>query len=148
MKKLALLSLGALLLCGCVSKPQSWPHSQSVSVAQTSIELSSNLWRNKMPTIGAVQESTLHGALYLESEQMLPAQLDVKSIVVKQGDESWQIDSDLLELRTHNQNRWEVAFVWQMAIDVEQSVDVAIQIKIDDEVQWLINEDVVIDTVY
>ncbi|MFB9217661.1 hypothetical protein [Vibrio sinaloensis] len=148
MKKLALLSLGAVLLSGCASEPQVWKQTQQVSIAQTSIELNSKLWRNKMPTIGEVQESTLHGALYLESDQTLPAQLDVEFIVLKQGQESWQIDSDLLDLRTHNQNQWEVAFVWRIDVDIEQTVDIAIEINVDDQVEWLVEQDVKIDTVY
>ncbi|MDA0127219.1 hypothetical protein OH458_03930 [Vibrio sp. MarTm2] len=148
MKKFALLSLSAALLAGCANEPVVWEQTNTIEVAQTSIALKSNLWVNKMPTIGSVQDSTLHGALYLESDKVLPAQLVVESLSIKQGDESWQIDGDLLDLRTHNQNQWELAFVWQFELDAEKPVDVALQVRVDDKTEWLVETGVVIDTVY
>lgn len=148
MKKVALLSLGAALLVGCATQPVVWEQPNQITVEQATVELKSNLWINKMPTIGEVQESNLHGALYLESDKALPAELDVESISIKQGDESWVIDGDLVELRTHNQNQWEVAFVWQFAIDPEQPVDVALQLTINNQQDWLVEKNVKIDTVY
>ncbi len=148
MKKFALLSLSAALLAGCANEPVVWEQTNTIEVAQTSIALKSNLWVNKMPTIGSVQDSTLHGALYLESDKVLPAQLVVESLSIKQGDESWQIDGDLLDLRTHNQNQWELAFVWQFELDAEKPVDVALQVRVDDKTEWLVETGVVIDIVY
>lgn len=148
MNKFALLSLSAALLAGCANEPVVWVQTNTIEVAQTNIALKSNLWVNKMPTIGSVQDSTLHGALYLESDKVLPAQLVVESLSIKQGDESWQIDGDLLDLRTHNQNQWELAFVWQFELDAEKSVDVALQVRVDDKTEWLVETGVVIDTVY
>ncbi|KHA60159.1 DNA polymerase III subunit beta [Vibrio variabilis] len=148
MNKFALLSLSAALLAGCANEPVVWEQTNTIEVAQTNIALKSNLWVNKMPTIGSVQDSTLHGALYLESDKVLPAQLVVESLSIKQGDESWQIDGDLLDLRTHNQNQWELAFVWQFELDAEKPVDVALQVRVDDKTEWLVDTGVVIDTVY
>tara|TARA_Y100001956_G_scaffold82895_1_gene106559 strand:+ start:5736 stop:6182 length:447 start_codon:yes stop_codon:yes gene_type:complete len=148
MKKLALLSLGAALMVGCVSEPMVWEQTNTTQIAQSTIELKSNLWVNKMPTIGAVQDSTLHGALYLESDKVLPAQLDIESISIKQDDEIWTIDGDLLDLRTHNESQWEVAFVWQFELNPERPVDVAVQMNVDNKLQWLVEKNVKIDTVY
>lgn len=148
MKKFALLSLGAALVTGCASEPTVWEQTHTTQVAQPIIELKSNLWVNKMPTIGEVQDRTLHGALYLESDKVLPAQLGIEAISIKQGDEVWEIDGDLLELRTHSESQWEVVFVWQFAIDPANPVDVAVQMNMDNKLQWLVEKNVSIDTVY
>ena len=93
-----------------------------------------------MPTLGEVQDQTLHGSLNLESDKLLPATLEVDSISIKQGDDSWTIDGELLELRTHNQSHWEVAFVWQFAVNADQPVDVAVMLKNGDKVEWLVEK--------
>ncbi|MCG9596508.1 hypothetical protein L1D15_07180 [Vibrio sp. Isolate25] len=148
MKKYAVVVLGAVLLAGCASTPVGWEQDEQVAIEGATVRLKSNLWLNKMPTLGEVQDQTLHGALYLESDKILPATLEVDSISIKQGEESWVIDGDLLDLRTHNQSRWEVAFVWQFAVETEKPVDVALMLKNGDKVEWLVEKDVVIDTVY
>ncbi len=148
MKKLAVLSLGVALMMGCTSQPVGWEQGNQLEVAGATVSLKSNLWINKMPTIGEVQDSTLHGALYLESDKPLPAELDVESVSIQQGDQTWIIDGDLLEMRTHNQNQWEVVFVWQIPLDLDQPVDVALHIKREDKVDWLVEKNVKIDTVY
>lgn len=148
MKKLAALSLGVALMVGCTSQPVGWEQGNQLEFADTTVVLKSNLWINKMPTIGEVQDSTLHGALYLESDKPLPAELDVESVSIQQDDQSWIIDGDLLELRTHNQNQWEVVFVWQIPLDLDQPVDVALHIKREDKVDWLVEKNVKIDTIY
>mgnify|MGYP000046816186 FL=1 len=148
MKKLALMSLGVALLAGCASEPVGWEQDNQVVISQATVSLKSNLWLNKMPTIGEVQDNTLHGALYLESDNTLPAELDVESISIQQGEDTWRIDGDLLELRTHNQNQWEVAFVWQFPIDAAKPVNVALMLNHNGQVDWLVEKNVKIDTVY
>ncbi|KLN67110.1 MULTISPECIES: hypothetical protein [Vibrio] len=148
MKKLALMSLGVALLAGCASEPVGWEQDNQVIISQVTVSLKSNLWLNKMPTIGEVQDNTLHGALYLESDKALPAELDVESISIQQGEETWQIDGDLVELRTHNQNQWEVVFVWQFPIDAAKPVNVALMLNNNGQVEWLVEKNVKIDMVY
>ncbi|CAM2779234.1 hypothetical protein [Vibrio neptunius] len=148
MKKIALVVLGAVLLAGCSTAPVGWEQRNQATVEEATVRLKSNLWLNKMPTLGEVQDQTLHGSLYLESDKLLPATLEVDSISIKQGDDSWTIDGELLELRTHNQSHWEVAFVWQFAVNADQPVDVAVMLKNGDKVEWLVEKEVAIDTVY
>ncbi|MDA0149734.1 hypothetical protein [Vibrio sp. LaRot3] len=148
MKKFAAISLGIALLAGCSSPQVGWEQDNQIMVAQNSVELKSNLWLNKMPTIGEVQDQTLHGALYLESNAALPAELMVQSIAIRQGGEEWLIDGDLLELRTHSENQWEIAFVWQFSVDPEQPVDVAVMLNNGELEEWLVEKSVVIDQVY
>ena len=115
MKKFASAALAIALLAGCSSAPQvGWQQGSQVTMNTVNVELKSNLWVNLMPTIGEVQEQNVHGALYLKADNELPANLTVDALIIKQGDSEWEIDGDLLELRTHSENQWEVAFVWQI----------------------------------
>lgn len=148
MKKLAALPLVLALIGGCSTQPVTWQQDNQIEISDATVVLKSNLWINKMPTIGAVQDSTLHGALYLESDKPLPAELDVESVTIQQGEQNWIIEGDLLEMRTHNQNQWEVVFVWQIPVDIEQPVDIALQIKGDDNLDWLVEKNIKVDTVY
>ncbi|MBW3697103.1 hypothetical protein EK599_15490 [Vibrio sp. T187] len=146
MKKIALV--GLLALAGCTTTAVSWQQDNQIEVAQSTVTLKSNLWLNKMPTIGEEQDKNLHGALYLEANNDLPADLAVKSVSIKQGDNTWMIDGDALELRTHNETQWEVAFVWQLAIDNTKTVDVALELEHGGNAQWLVESAVNIDSVY
>ncbi|EGU34978.1 hypothetical protein [Vibrio scophthalmi] len=148
MKKIAVISLGIALLAGCSSPQVGWDQDNQIEINQAKVHLTSSLWLNKMPTIGEMQEQALHGALVLETSTTLPAELDVESISLRQGDETWLIDGDLLELRSHSENQWEVSFVWQFAFNPEQPVDVAVMLNNDEHVEWLVEKGVVIDTVY
>lgn len=148
MNKVAVWVLSGVLLGGCTSQSITWQEANQVEFAQSTVELQSHLWLNMMPTIGEVQDSTLHGALYLESDTILPAELNVERVSIRQGDQSWDIAGDLLELRTHNRNKWEVAFIWQLQLDPEQTVDVALELNIDQQVEWLVEKNVKIQKVY
>lgn len=149
MNKLALVSLGAALLAGCANDPAiEWQQSNQAVVAEAKVTLKSNLWLNKMPTIGQEQDNTIHGALYLESDAALPAELGVDSVTLQQGGESWEIDAEQVELRTHNPSQWEVAFAWQFPIDADKPVDVALKLDNNGQVAWLIEKGVKIDSVY
>ncbi|KGY13705.1 DNA polymerase III subunit beta [Vibrio tubiashii] len=149
MNKLVLVSLGTALLAGCVNDPViEWQQSNHAIVAEAKVTLKSNLWLNKMPAIGQAQDNTIHGALYLESDGALPAELGVESVTLQQGEESWEVDAEQVELRTHNPEQWEVAFAWQFPIDLEKPVDVALKLDNNGQVSWLIEKDVTIDTVY
>ncbi|EGU43569.1 hypothetical protein VII00023_03993 [Vibrio ichthyoenteri ATCC 700023] len=148
MKRIAAISLGLALLAGCSAPQVGWDQDNQIVFNQAKIQLESNLWLNKMPTIGEMQEQALHGALVLETSSSLPADLDVESISLRQGEETWLIDGDLLELRSHSENQWEISFVWQFAFDPEQPIDVAVMLNSGDHVEWLVEKGVVIDTVY
>ncbi|MEF1288939.1 hypothetical protein [Vibrio sp. M260118] len=149
MNKLVLVSLGTALLAGCANDPIiEWQQSNHAIVAEAQVTLKSNLWLNKMPAIGQEQDNTIHGALYLESDGVLPAELGVESVTLQQGEESWEVDADQVELRTHNPEQWEVAFAWQFPIDPEKTVNVALKLDNNGQVSWLIEKDVTIDTVY
>lgn len=146
MKKLALACV--IALAGCSTAQVEWQQDNQVEVAETTITMKSNLWLNKMPTIGESQDKTLHGAIYLESDTQLPATLAVESLTVKQGADTLLVTSDDLDLRTHSQTQWEVAFVWQLEIDSDKPVDVAVELKDGEIVKWLVEKDVKVDTVY
>lgn len=148
MKKMAVISLGFALLAGCSSPQVGWQQDNQIVINEAQVHLESNLWLNKMPTIGEMQEQALHGALVLTSSTTLPADLDVESISLRQGDETWLIDGDFLELRSHSENQWEVSFVWQFSFDPQQPVDVAVMLNNGADIEWLVEKGVVIDTVY
>ena len=148
MKIRVICSLSLALLAGCSSPQIAWQQDNQIVVNNAKIQLESNLWLNKMPTIGDMQEQALHGALYIETNETLPADLEIKSVSLRQGDETWWLDGNLLDLRSHSESQWEVAFVWQFTFDPEQPVDVAVMLNNDDQVKWLVEKGVVIDTVY
>ncbi|WP_117235888.1 hypothetical protein [Vibrio maerlii] len=152
MKKLALVGLSVMALAGCSSITTSevdWSADATAMKAATDVTLRSNLWLNKMPMIGDERnEETLHGALYLESSSYLPAELDVTQVVLRQGTETWSIYADDVELRTHSATAWEVAFKWQLEIDPEQPVDVAVELIKEEKTEWVVNNQVKLDVVY
>ena len=147
MKKIAFAAC-VVALAGCSAPQVEWQQDNQVEVSTTTITMKSNLWLNKMPTIGEAQDNTLHGAIYLESDSQLPATLAIESVTVKQGADTLLITSDDLDLRTHNETKWEVAFAWQLEINSEQPVDVAVELKDGEVVKWLVEKDVKVDTVY
>ncbi|MEZ9057085.1 hypothetical protein [Vibrio pelagius] len=147
MKKIAFAAC-VVALAGCSAPQVEWQQDNQVEVSATTITMKSNLWLNKMPTIGEAQDKTLHGAIYLESDSQLPATLAIESVTVKQGADTLLITSDDLDLRTYNETKWEVAFAWQLEISSEQPVDVAVELKDGEVVKWLVEKDVKVDTVY
>ncbi|MGF1910510.1 hypothetical protein L4C38_13770 [Vibrio kasasachensis] len=148
MKRIAFVSLALALLAGCASPQVAWEQDEKIVIDNAQVQLSSNLWLNKMPTIGELQEQNLHGALYLESSQPLPADLAVSSVLLRQGDEVWLIEGSDLEIRTHNENQWEIVFAWQFELDSSKAVDVALQLSLRDKIKWMVENQVLIDTVY
>ena len=147
MKKLAFAAC-VVALAGCSTPQVEWQQDNQVEVSAATVTMKSNLWHNKMPTIGETQDKTLHGSIYLESDSQLPATLAVESVTVKQGADTLLVTADDLDLRTHSETQWEVAFVWQLEIDSEQPVDVAVELKDGETVKWLVEKDVKVDTVY
>ncbi|KAB0478754.1 hypothetical protein F7Q91_15895 [Vibrio chagasii] len=147
MKKLAFAAC-VVALAGCAAPQVEWQQDNQVEVSAATVTMKSNLWHNKMPTIGETQDKTLHGAIYLESDSELPATLAVESVTVKQGSDTLLVTADDLDLRTHSETQWEVAFVWQLEIDSEKPVDVAVELKDGETVKWLVEKDVKVDTVY
>ena len=147
MKKLAFAAC-VVALAGCAAPQVEWQQDNQVEVSAATVTMKSNLWHNKMPTIGETQDKTLHRAIYLESDSELPATLAVESVTVKQGADTLLVTADDLDLRTHSETQWEVAFVWQLEIDSEKPVDVAVELKDGETVKWLVEKDVKVDTVY
>ncbi|MGC9401567.1 hypothetical protein [Vibrio genomosp. F10] len=150
MKKIALISLALTVLGGCQNTEVNWQESSTTVVAQTQIELKSSLWVDRMPTIGesSQSEENLHAAIYIESQGELPAELDINRVSIKQGGEEWLISSEEFDIRTHNSNQWEIAFVWQLPVNPGLPVDVALQLSSDGQEQWLVERDVNIDMVH
>jgi hypothetical protein len=148
-KNIALASLTVALLGGCQNTEINWEPKRAVTIEQTTIELKSSLWIDKMPSIGepSTQEESVHVALSLESIEELPAQLDVASIAIKQGSDTWIIESEEVEIRTHSKNHWELAFVWQLPVSTDQPVNIAVQMENQGQEIWLVDLDVAIDVV-
>ncbi|NVC63485.1 hypothetical protein FC652_10135 [Vibrio sp. 05-20-BW147] len=149
MKKRLIALLPLILLAGCATEPPAnWQQDNQITIADTRIQLASNLWINQMPTLGESQQDNLHGALYLSSENDLPASLIVTELTIKQGDREWKIDGEVLELRTHSENKWEIAFVWQVNFDTDKHVDLLVEFEYAGKRQWLVERDVAIDKIY
>lgn len=140
------LSIG--LLGGCSSDRVVEERDLQSVVESTQIMLSSHLWINMMPAIGAVQNTQLHGSLYIDSTQILPVDMDVQSVLIRQGNRSWMIHDELLELRTHSQNRWEVAFVRPFEINPDLPVEVELTIETNERVEQLTEKNVEVQRVY
>ncbi|MDW3124152.1 hypothetical protein R8N68_24315, partial [Vibrio sp. 1974] len=106
MKKLAPIALLIASLVGCSSVPQvNWQQGSQITMNQVNVELKSNLWVNLMPAIEEepvqdVQELSIQGALYLEGDKQLPANLTAEALIIKQGNAEWVIDGGDLVTRT------------------------------------------------
>lgn len=148
MKKILILSMLVAWLAGCSSPQIGWGQDESITVDGADVQLTSNLWLNKMPTIGELQLQNVHGALYLESTQPLAADMEITSISIRQGEQVWLIEGDAIEVRTHDENQWELVFAQPLAVDNEQPVDVAVQLSHQQQTQWMVEKNVAIDTVY
>ncbi len=149
MKKFASVAIATALLTGCSAIPEvNWAQDSQVTMNQVNVELKSNLWINLMPTIGESQKLSVHGSIYIESDQQLPANLTVEALIIKQGDKEWVITEELLETRTHSENQWEVDFNWQNELNIEKTVDLAILIDDARKKRWLVEKSVQINKVY
>ncbi|MDF2153343.1 hypothetical protein [Vibrio sp. CAU 1672] len=149
MKKLALVALSMVLLAGCsANQDVTWQTGSQMTLSQVTVELKSNLWLNLMPTVEEGENKTLHGALYLHGNKELPATLTVDAIMLKQNDQQWLIDTALLDLRTHSENQWEVAFTWPLELDTERPVDIAVLLEDGRQQVWLVEKAVTIDKLY
>ncbi|NAW55924.1 MULTISPECIES: hypothetical protein [unclassified Vibrio] len=148
MKKLAVACLTSVLLWGCSVHPVAWEQSNVATIANIAVSLKSTLWLNKMPTVEEETDQVLHGALYLSSDQSMPADLDAEALIIKQGDNTWQIDAKQLEVRTQSENRWEVVFAEPVGVNDRARVDVALRLSEGAKTQWLIEKNVKIDVVY
>lgn len=148
MKKLVSLVLGSALLLGCAAQDVVWNSSDQLDVAEATVVLESNLWLDKMPTVGDDTKDTLHGALYLKSNAVLPAELDVETVTLKQGDQLWQLTPDQFDLRTQDEHHWEVAFSQPFDVGSEEPIDVAVALTYQGMVKWLVQNQVTVDKVY
>ena len=94
------------------------------------------------------QEQSIQGSLYLEGDQLLPANLTAEALIIKQGEKEWWVDEDSLETRTHSESQWEVAFTYQVDADTEKSVDIAVLLDDTGKQRWLVEKYVKINKVY
>ena len=148
MKKFAFISLGVALLVGCSTQSMDWQQDQPVTISEATVTLKSTLWVDMMPSIGEGQDNTLHGSLLLDSEQGLTPTINVEVVSIQQGEQVWLIEGEAVELRTHSPNQWEVAFEWQVPLDPEQPVDLALQLSDQGKKAWVVNKQVAIDKIY
>lgn len=151
MKKLALVAV--LAVAGCAQHQDSnvvpWEKTTAQeTVAGTTVRMTVNLWLNKMPGIEGEQGHMLHGALYLDGRDDLPAHLDAKALIIKQGDMSQWVELEAIDVRNHSENRWEVAFSTDMPLDEAEKVDVGLQLTDSEKNYWLTQEAVKVDSVY
>lgn len=154
MKKMMSAALFSTVLIGCsMSQDSSTWHAEDVAeIATQTVTLQSNLWIDLMPRIGETtpltKEQNLHGALNLTSSSELPPEMDVSQVVIKQANNTWELDSKDFDLRNHSETHWEVAFKWQVNVNSTMPVDVALQLVNGNNKVWVVNKQVVIDTVY
>jgi hypothetical protein len=156
MKKVVTALALSIALAGCASSPTTdsamWASSNTAMVEQQTVSLNSNLWIDMMPKVGEtsalVKEQNLYGALNLSTENQLPADMDVAMVVLKQGDMTWEFEGSDFELRNHSESQWEVAFNWQLEVNITKPVDVALQLVDGENKTWLVSKQVNIDTVY
>ncbi|MGR5095879.1 hypothetical protein ACPV5O_24020 [Vibrio maritimus] len=156
MKKVVTALALSIALAGCASSPTTdsamWASSNTAMVEQQTVSLNSNLWIDMMPKIGEtsalVKEQNLYGALNLSTDNQLPADMDVAMVVLKQGDMTWEFEGSDFELRNHSESQWEVAFNWQLEVNITKPIDVAVQLIDGENKTWLVSKQVNIDTVY
>lgn len=148
MRKILLASVMMVALSGCqmTSQPQiDWKQDNKIEVMNAQIQLNSAVWVDQMPTIGEVRdESNVHFALTLTSEQVIVPELVIDKVIIRQGDSSWPLTEDEFEVRVHDNHTWEIAGQSFYDIDATQPVDIAIEANNE----WIIETDVQIDTVY
>jgi len=148
MKNIAPLALFMVWMVGCSLEPSvNWQQNSQITINQVNIELKSNLWVSLMPSDG-VQEQSIHGALYLKGDHLLPANLIAEALIIKQGEKEWWVDEESLETRTHNESQWEVIFTPQGDVDTEKSVDIAVLLDDAGKQRWLVEKYVKINKVY
>lgn len=156
MKKVVTALALSIALAGCASSPTTdsamWASSNTAMVEQQTVSLNSNLWIDMMPKVGEtsalVKEQNLYGALNLSTDNQLPADMDVAMVVLKQDDMTWEFEGSDFELRNHSESQWEVAFNWQLEVNITKPVDVAVQLVDGENKTWLVSKQVNIDTVY
>ncbi|CAH0538752.1 hypothetical protein [Vibrio marisflavi] len=149
MKKFLLASLVLVLLAGCSSAPQGiWCQDNQAQVSGDRIVMKSNLWVTNVPATVEGQDQTLHGTLYLDSHKPLPPNLGVVEVSVKQGDKTWVFYGEDLEVQTNYENQWQVAFEWEkVPVNLAKPVDVALQVKNGKRSEWLVEQEVQVNSV-
>ncbi|MGR5543282.1 hypothetical protein ACPV5V_32495, partial [Vibrio campbellii] len=71
-------------------------------------------------------EMNLHGSLVLEQSEGFSAELDITRVELHQAKETYLIDQQQFELRSHSENQWETAFALPIELDENKTVDVAV----------------------
>ncbi|MCA2016872.1 hypothetical protein LDJ79_12175 [Vibrio tritonius] len=149
MKKFALLALVCFLTACSFSPNVNWEQGNLAELAHIDVELKSNLWTDLLPNADkSAQTRNLNGTLTLTTSGELPADLTVKQIVLKQGKDFWVINGDDVELRTQSENVWEVVFQTEIALHLNKTVAVALELLDSDGDVWLVERKVDIDRVY
>ncbi|CAM2947017.1 hypothetical protein [Vibrio mytili] len=149
MKRLAPVVFSVAVLAGCGSTPEvNWLQNSQVIINRVNVELNSYLWVNLMPTVGEEQQQSIHGSLALQSDQQLPANLTVESLILKQGHSEWTLNATDLDTRTHSENEWEVVFTSDIEINTERYVDLAVLLDDAGKKRWLVEKSVKVNKVY
>ncbi|MGR6862354.1 hypothetical protein ACU5EH_19635 [Aliivibrio salmonicida] len=148
MKRALFASVMMIALSGCQMTSQSqadWSQDNQIEMMNAKIQLNSAVWVDQMPTIGDEKdESKVNFALTLTSKQVIAPELIINTVVLRQGEQSWEVAEDEFEVRVHDNHTWEVAGQSFYNIDPSQPVDIAIETNNE----WIIEIDVQIDTVY
>ena len=140
----------ASLLIGCASSEDvQWQKESSAMVENTSINLESRMWLNKMPMIGEEPSIPLHGSIILSADQDIPADLGVVSIWLRHNDESVEISEDNFEVEAVSENQWKISFKQTEHFEEEvDSVDIAILMENEQKKVWLAEQGVKVDLVF
>lgn len=152
-KMLGVALLSGSFLFGCTATTTDdniqWDSKSTSEIEQHQVTLSTTMWINKMPMIDADPIAPLHGSLLLSSDSEIPADLSVESIWVRHGNESLKINEGEFEMMALSDLQWQVSFKQSphFAEDVS-SLDIAIQLKSDNQVIWLTEQGVDVDIVY
>lgn len=148
MKKFATICLAGTMLFGCSNQFSQPENSSVVMVNNVKIALNSDLWINNMPSIGSSSEKVLHGSLHLNAKHVLPEGLKANRLVIQQGDKRWSLSEEQLELRSNNENQWDVVFAQPLDVNDSASATVSLQVSENGDAQWLVEKEVQIEAVY
>ncbi|CAM4253522.1 hypothetical protein [Vibrio agarivorans] len=148
MKKAIALAVASAALFGCQSVSNNDASSAQEAAYNQSIDLKSALWFNKMPTIDDAPEMNLHGSLVLEQSEGFSAELDITRVELHQAKETYLIDQQQFELRSHSENQWEAAFALPIELDENKTVDVVVYFTEEGKQSFVAEKGVAIEVVY
>lgn len=149
MKLVVRAGLILLILSGCSMNQVRWQQDNHANLDGVLMQMDSQLWSDQMP--GIVQEDragVVHGSLRLVTSSALSDDVKVSRVVIQQGAVQWTIHGDQVKLQAVSDTLWEVIFSWQMSLDVDKSVNVAVEVDNGQHKQWLVQHRVMIEKVY